>query len=73
VRDTDAGDETEGVFLYRDGSVVFRPLTVGIAGERYFEVLGDLDEGDTIVTGPYAVVRELEDGDPVAIEEDDEG
>jgi len=73
VRDTDAGDETEGVFLYRDGSVVFRPLTVGIAGERYFEVLGGLDEGDTIVTGPYAVVRELEDGDPVAIEEDDEG
>ena len=31
--------ETEGVFVFRDGKAVFTPVKVGIAGERYFEVL----------------------------------
>ena len=34
--------ETEGVFILRDGKAAFVPISVGIAGERYFEILKGL-------------------------------
>ena len=71
VRDDAAAEEREGVFVLQDGTARFRPVEVGIAGERYFEVLSGLQEGDEVITGPYAAVRELEDGDAVALDEDD--
>jgi HlyD family secretion protein len=57
--------ELEGVFLVRDGKVLFEPVKTGIAGDKYFEVLSGLKEGDTVVTGPFSSVRELRDGAPV--------
>jgi HlyD family secretion protein len=65
--------EVEGVFVYRDGQVVFTPVTIGIAGERHFEILTGLDEGDEIITGPYSAVREIVDGDRVKLEQPDSG
>ncbi len=59
--------ETEGVFVVRDGRVVFEPVKVGIAGERYFEVLSGLKAGDQVVTGPFDSVRQLSDGSPVKV------
>ena len=47
-------------------------VEVGIAGERYFEVLSGLSEGDEVVTGPYSAVREIEDGDRVVLQDDAE-
>jgi len=64
---TGSEEEVEGVFLYRDGIVEFRPVKVGIAGEEYFEVLDGLAVGDSIVAGPYQVIRDLRDGDPVRV------
>jgi HlyD family secretion protein len=62
--------ETEGVFVMRDNNrAVFTPLKVGIAGERYFEVLSGIAAGDRVVTGPFASVRELADGEAVTINE----
>ena len=57
--------EVEGVFLVSNGVVEFRPVKVGIAGEEYFEVLEGLAESDSIVAGPYQVIRDLKDGDKV--------
>lgn len=57
--------EVEGVFLYSGGRVSFRPVRVGIAGQEYFEVLGGLSAGDTVVAGPYQAIRQLRTGDPV--------
>ncbi|MBA3231835.1 MAG: efflux RND transporter periplasmic adaptor subunit [Acidobacteria bacterium] len=54
--------ELEGVFVATDGRAVFTPVKTGIAGERYFEVLSGLDEGDAVIVGPFASVRELADG-----------
>lgn len=54
--------EMEGVFLVRDGKVLFEPVKTGIAGDKYFEVLAGLKEGDVVVTGPFGSVRELRDG-----------
>jgi HlyD family secretion protein len=61
--------ETEGVFVLRDGRAVFVPIKVGIAGERYFEVLSGVTENDRIITGPFNSVRELADGSPVRPQE----
>ena len=55
--------ETEGVFVVRDGRVAFVPIKMGIAGDRYFEVLEGLKPGDQVVTGPYNSVRGMADGD----------
>jgi HlyD family secretion protein len=58
-------DETEGVFIVREGRATFRPVKVGIAGDEYFEVLDGLREGETIVAGTYQAIRDLKDGDRV--------
>jgi HlyD family secretion protein len=69
--------EVEGVFVVRDGKADWVPVRIGIAGDRYFEVVGGLRGGETVVSGSYAAVRELEDGDevqvPVAEDEKDRG
>ncbi len=61
--------EKEGVFVVRDGEAVFVPVRVGISGDRYFEVLSGLEEGDQVVSGSYEALRDLTDGAPVKIEE----
>ena len=72
VREDEQENEQEGVFVFRDGVVTFVAVEVGIAGERYFEVLSGLGEGDEVVTGPYSAVREIEDGDRVVLQDDAE-
>jgi HlyD family secretion protein len=62
-----ARKELEGVFVIRDNRAVFTAIRTGIAGEKYFEVLGGLAEGDQVITGPFASVRSLKDGDIVKI------
>lgn len=55
--------DVEGVFVVgTDNKVTFRPVKVGIAGDRYFEVLSGLDAGERIVGGTYQAIRELKDG-----------
>ena len=55
--------DVEGVFVVGpDNKVTFRPVKVGIAGEKYFEVLTGLKEGERIVGGTYQAIRELRDG-----------
>lgn len=60
--------ELEGVFVVKDGKSVFTPIKTGIAGEKYFEVLDGLKDGDAVVIGPFASVRELADGAEVKVE-----
>lgn len=55
--------DIEGVFVIgANNKVSFRPVKVGIAGEKYFEVLTGLKEGEEIVGGTYQAIRELKDG-----------
>jgi HlyD family secretion protein len=60
--------ETEGVFVVRSGKAEFLPIKMGIAGEKYFEVLNGLKPGDEVITGPYNSVRGMSDGDVVKVE-----
>jgi HlyD family secretion protein len=54
--------ELEGVFTVQNNKAVFMPVKTGIAGEKYFEVLSGLKEGDAVITGPFASVRTLAEG-----------
>ena len=55
--------DVEGVFVVgKDNKVTFRPVKVGIAGEKHFEVLSGIKPGDKIVAGTYQAIRELKDG-----------
>jgi len=60
-------EEFEGVFVVRDERAFFVPIRTGIVGERHFEVIEGLDEGNQVITGPFASVRDLRDGDQVEI------
>jgi HlyD family secretion protein len=60
--------ELEGVFVVKDNKAVFMPVTTGIAGEKYFEVLSGASVGDQVIVGPFSSVRELADGAAVKVE-----
>jgi HlyD family secretion protein len=64
-------EDVEGVFVVQDGQVRFAPVEVGITGQEHFEVLTGVNQGDTIVAGPYQQIREISNGDRV--QEQDEG
>jgi HlyD family secretion protein len=65
--------EVEGVFVVREGKAEFLPIKMGIAGDKYFEVLGSLNVGDAVITGPYNSVRGMADGDAVRIDNNKKG
>lgn len=73
-KDTPAAEreELEGVFVLREQAAFFVPIEVGIAGERYFEVLQGLEQSDAVIIGPFDVVRELKHEDEVRIAEDED-
>jgi HlyD family secretion protein len=65
--------DIEGVFLVGpDSKVAFKPVKVGIAGEKYFEVISGLKEKDRIVGGTYQAIRELKDSARVKSSEPDD-
>jgi HlyD family secretion protein len=66
--------EVEGVFVVDSaGKARWVPVEVGIAGDRYFEVVKGLRGGETVVSGTYQVIRELEADAAVRLPEPGEG
>ena len=59
--------EREGVFIAADGRSVFREVKKGIAGDMYIEIISGLEEKENVITGPFAVLKKLKDGDKVKI------
>ena len=58
--------DIEGVFVVgTDNKVTFKAVKVGIAGEKYFEVISGLKDKEKIVGGTYQAIRELKDGNRV--------
>ena len=68
LKDGQSRKELEGVFLVRDGRAHFEIVKTGIAGEKYFEALSGLKDGDQVIVGPFSSVRDLRDGTPVKVE-----
>jgi HlyD family secretion protein len=63
--------EKEGVYLIKDNTVIFREVKTGITGTTDIEILEGLSEKEKIATGPYQVLRTLEDNKRVKIEEEE--
>jgi HlyD family secretion protein len=63
AKDAPAADrEEEGVYTVEAGRAKFAPVGKGITGGMMIEITSGLKEGQEIVTGPYASLRELKDG-----------
>lgn len=56
--------DAEGVFAVdsKTNKVTFRPVKVGITGEKYFEVVNGVKPGESIVAGTYQAIKDLKDG-----------
>jgi HlyD family secretion protein len=60
--------ELEGVFVINDNKIArFRTIKTGITGESEIEVLGNLKEGEEIVSGSFQTLRTIKDGAAVKI------
>jgi HlyD family secretion protein len=61
IRVQEDGGEVRGVFTVSEGRTRFTPVETGIIGGLDIEVRGIPDQTE-VVSGPYQVLRELEDG-----------
>lgn len=60
--------EVKGVFVISDNQVRFVQIETGIADQKNIEITSGLSEGDSVVVGPYRVLRTIKDGDAVKVE-----
>ena len=63
-------DTEEGVYLVKNGKLEFQKVETGLAGELMIEVKKGPAVGQEIVTGPFKVLRQVKEGDKVAIEKE---
>jgi HlyD family secretion protein len=57
--------EMKGVFLVEDEKAKFVPVQTGIADQKEIEIISGLVEGDTIITGPYRILRTIKSGEDI--------
>ncbi|MCK4330556.1 efflux RND transporter periplasmic adaptor subunit [candidate division WOR-3 bacterium] len=61
------GTEEDVVFLAKEKNSKVVQVKLGITGENGIEIVDGVFEGDTILTGPYKTLRELEDGEKIDV------
>jgi HlyD family secretion protein len=69
----DTRREQEGVYLVEAGKARFQPLETGLIGDLSIEVVKGLEGGETVVTGPFKALREINPGDAVTLEKPKKG
>ena len=58
--------DEEGVWLLgKDGKTQFAPVKTGLMGDLNVEVTEGLKGGETVVTGPFRILRDLKGGELV--------
>jgi hypothetical protein len=58
-----------GVFLFQGGKAKFVEVATGIADDRNIAALTGIQPGDTVISGTFQTLRELSNGEMVAIDE----
>ncbi len=61
-------DQTEAVFVVRNGIASLVPVITGIAGEEYIQIRSGIKPGQQVITGPFNSLRELRNGERVKSE-----
>ena len=60
----------EVVFVVNDGKAIAKPVKLGISDDSHYAILSGLDEGETVITGPFrAISKTLNSDDLVNIKE----
>lgn len=62
-------EELKGVFVVREGVARFVQVETGVADQKNIMVTSGLEMGDSVISGPYRVLRTIKDGDAVQVEE----
>jgi len=72
--DEDAKGEEEQAFVFvlQDGKAVRKDVKTGISSDSDQEILEGLQAGESVITGPYRVLRDLLDGEKVEEQKEDE-
>lgn len=65
-------EEQTYVFVMEDGKAVRRDVEVGISSDSDQEITSGLKEGEIVITGPFRVLRNMNDGDEVEKAEEPE-
>jgi HlyD family secretion protein len=65
-KDEDA-DEVQAVFVIEGGKAHQREVKAGLSDETHIELTSGVKAGEVVVTGPYRTLRDLRDGQAVAI------
>ncbi|MEA3296455.1 MAG: efflux RND transporter periplasmic adaptor subunit, partial [candidate division Zixibacteria bacterium] len=60
-------EELKGVFVIRDDKAMFIEIETGIADQKNIEVILGLNEEDSVIAGPYRVLRTVKEGDNIAV------
>jgi len=74
--DEDTGEENEGkmeqtyVFVMEDGKAVRKDIEVGISSDSDQEIKSGIEEDEIVITGPFRILRHLNDGEEVEEAED---
>jgi len=62
-------EELKGVFIVKEGVARFVQVQTGVADQKNIMVTSGIEAGDTVISGPYRVLRTIKDGDEVVVEE----
>ena len=68
--DDEGKEEQTYVFVVRDGKAVRRDVEIGISSDSDQEITAGLEEGEIIISGPFRVLRHLNDGEEVEAAEE---
>jgi len=70
--DDEGNEEQTYVFVMQDGKAIRKDVEVGISSDSDQEITDGLEEGELVISGPFRVLRHLNDGEEVEKAEDDE-
>lgn len=65
-------EEQTYVFVMEDGKAVRKDVKVGISSDSDQEIIEGLKQGETVISGPFRVLRDMNDGDAVEEKEPEE-
>ncbi len=57
------------VFVNKDGKAEKRVVTIGISDDSQQEILGGVQAGEAVITGPYKILKHLKAGERVTVAE----
>jgi HlyD family secretion protein len=66
------GETAQTVFVVKDGEAQLTEISTDVSSDQDIEIVDGVEEGDTVITGPYRVLSKLKDGQKVSFETPEE-